>query len=222
MYANIALSHEGQFGESTSILDRCIFESCVNLDWFHVVLILKKNLIWYIASGLKAEIELKSQIELSINARNGTILNIEKRMLKSIKECLIEAGFDEEKIRDARRLPDLASRLDSLGHRRLSYTVGQRLGSHYVHGTWVALRNQYIEPGENGNYLARQATETHINQYIYIPCIIIEALKTFVSYILVSRQDETKVFLQLLEDTVEEISKLNSEITGSDYDEVSQ
>lgn len=218
MLANVALSHEGQFGESTSILDRCIFESCINLSWLCNSNIEEKFDI-YIATGLKTEIELKAQIRQSIEARNGAVLNIEKRMLKSIEECLFEAGFDEEKIKNTGNLPNLAARLNSLGHQRLSYTVGQRIGSHYVHGTWVALRNQYIELDESGNYLTKQATETHINQYVYVSCVVIEALSNFVNYVLVSHQDEAKVFLQLLEDTVEEISKLNNEIIGSDYDE---
>ena len=33
MLSNIALSHKGRFGETTAILDRCIFESCIIIRW---------------------------------------------------------------------------------------------------------------------------------------------------------------------------------------------
>src|SRR6266480_119580 len=33
MLSNIALSHEGKFGETTAIIDRCIFETAVKLTW---------------------------------------------------------------------------------------------------------------------------------------------------------------------------------------------
>ncbi len=33
MFSNIHLSFEGKFGETTAILDRCIFESCVISTW---------------------------------------------------------------------------------------------------------------------------------------------------------------------------------------------
>jgi hypothetical protein len=134
--ANVALSHKGNFGESTSILDRCIFESCVILSWLCNSNIGDK-FERYIASGLKTELELKSEVIKSVEARNGVVLNIEKRMLHSVNECLSEAGFDDEKIKNTKCLPDLAAMLNSLGHQRLSYTTGQRIGSHHVHGTWV-------------------------------------------------------------------------------------
>jgi len=31
MLSNVTLSHEGLFGETTALLDRCIFESCVKV-----------------------------------------------------------------------------------------------------------------------------------------------------------------------------------------------
>jgi mRNA-degrading endonuclease YafQ of YafQ-DinJ toxin-antitoxin module len=216
--ANVALSHKGNFGESTSILDRCIFESCVILSWLCNSKVQDK-FDRYIASGLKTELELKSEVQKSVEARDGVVLNIEKRMLLSIKECLFEAGFDDEKIKNTKGLPDLAAMLNSLGHQRLSYTTGQRIGSHHVHGTWVGLRNHYIELDESGIYRTKQMSETHINQYIYITYIVLEALSNFVNYVFNFHEDEKNVILQLFEDTAEEITNLNNEIRGTDFHE---
>lgn len=33
MLSNVALSHEGKFGETTAIVDRCIFETAVKIIW---------------------------------------------------------------------------------------------------------------------------------------------------------------------------------------------
>ena len=216
--ANVALSHKGNFGESTSILDRCIFESCVILSWLCNSKI-EDKFERYIASGLKTELELKSEVQKAIEARDGVILNIEERMLNSVEGCLSEVGFDDEQIKNTKGLPNLAAMLDSLGHQRFSYTAGQRIGSHHVHGTWVGLRNHYIEIDESGRYRTRQESETHINQYVYITYIVLEALSNFVNFVFVSHEDEKKVILHLFEDTAEEITKLNTEIIGADFDE---
>lgn len=216
--ANVALSHEGNFGESTSILDRCIFESCVILSWLCNANIQDK-FERYIASGLRTELELQTEIQKFIDARDGVVLNIEKRMLNSVKECFAEAGFDKEKIETTKGLPDLASMLNVIGHRRFSYTTGQRIGSHHVHGTWVGLRNHYIELDGNGDYRTKQVTRTHINQYVYITYMVLEALSNFVNYVFESSENEKTVILNLFKDTANEITALNKEIVGTDIDE---
>jgi Family of unknown function (DUF5677) len=33
MLSNVALSHKGRFGETTAIVDRCIFESAIKVTW---------------------------------------------------------------------------------------------------------------------------------------------------------------------------------------------
>lgn len=52
MLANVALSHEGGFGETTSIIDRSIFESCVILSWLCRTRDIDR-FVRYKASGLK-------------------------------------------------------------------------------------------------------------------------------------------------------------------------
>ena len=216
MLANVALSHKGGFGESTSILDRSIFESCVVLSWL-CKSTKKDRFDRYIASGLKTQIELKTQLEKAIDARGGVKLNIEVRMLKSVEGCLDEAGFDENKIKLTKGLPDLASMLEYLGHQRFSYTAGQRISSHHVHGTWVGLRNHYIELADNGVYHTKLSSPMHVNQYVYIAYVVLDALRYFVNYVFVSCETEKETLLNLFKDTANEISGINDEIIGSDY-----
>jgi len=216
--ANVALSHKGAFGESTSIIDRCIFESSVILSWLCNSEI-EDKFERYIASGLKTELELKSEVQKKIATRNGVILKIEERVLRDVGECLSEAGLDDDQINNTKGLPDLAAMLTLLDHQRLSYTTGQRIGSHHVHGTWVGLRNHYLELEESGRYRTKPHSQTHINQYVYITYIVLESLSNFVNFVFLSHEEDTNVILKLFEDTTEEITKLNSEIIGTDFDE---
>jgi Family of unknown function (DUF5677) len=220
MLANIALSHEGEFGESTSILDRCIFESSVILRWL-CRSDAADRFDRYIASGLRTELEIAEQINASITKRgNGEVLQIEKRMLESVSGFLDEAGFDEEKIRSTKGLPDLAAMLNILGHQRFSYTAGQRIGSHHVHGTWVGLRYHYVEKDGHGKYRAKHKSYTHENQYVYVTYSVLAALADFVEFVFQNADEEKQAILDLFKSTEEEITKVNKEVVGSDFDAV--
>jgi hypothetical protein len=216
MLSNVALSHEGKFGETTAIIDRCIFESCVIISW-----LCRTNnpehFVRYIANGLKTELELKQQVEENILARGGNTLAIEKRMLESIERCISESGVSENLISSIRKLPDLASMIRDLGRPRYEYTVGQRIGSHHVHGTWVSLITHYLEKDESGVLRPQgHPCETHVNQYVYIPAVVLDALSAFVEYTFLDCEDKV-VFIRLLEDTSAEIFKINDEVIGNDF-----
>jgi hypothetical protein len=90
MLANIALSHEGKFGETTAIVDRCIFETAVKIVWLCEDPSQEK-FDQYLAEGLKTDLEFKAQIESNIAARNGQAQPIETRMLRSTRSCPTEA-----------------------------------------------------------------------------------------------------------------------------------
>ena len=71
MLANVALSHKGEFGESTMILDRSIFESCIKLIWLCKSYKIGDRFDRYIASGLKTQLELRDQVQKGISERGG-------------------------------------------------------------------------------------------------------------------------------------------------------
>lgn len=212
--SNIALSHEGKFGETTSIVDRCIFESSITLSWLCVTEI-EDRFQRYVGDSLKTELELAAQVRKNVTERGGAKTNIEARMLNSIADCLSEAGFSEAEVESTKKLPDLASMLEALGHQRISYTVGQRISSHHVHGTWVGLRQHYMFLDE-GCYKMKQSSDMHVNQYVYIAEVVLEALKDFVLYIFID--DDKDAVISLFEDTASEIRNLNQEIIATDFD----
>ena len=144
MLANLTLSNQGLFGETTAIVDRCIFESCVKVQWL-CKQASEDFFERFIAEGLNTELALKSQIETNIASRGGAILPIEQRMLRSIECCLRTSSLNDGQIANLKKLPHLASMLDDLGNERLTYVVGQKIGSHHVHGTWPSLLLHYLE-----------------------------------------------------------------------------
>jgi len=217
MLSNVALSHNGLFGETTALIDRCIFESCVKASW-----LCRKGsnelFTRFVADGLKTELALKDEIEAKIAAREGNgTLEIEKRMLSSISRHLRSSGLTNQQISGAKKLPDLATMLEDLGQDRLTYVVGQKLGSHHVHGTWPSLRMHYLE--EDGEGILRPRDHdcpTHVNQYIMVPLVVLDAMHAFVTFVFES-QDDIKPMAGLLESVVKEIQSLNEEVIGSDF-----
>ncbi|MAI42104.1 MAG: hypothetical protein CMP95_06575 [Gammaproteobacteria bacterium] len=218
MLSNIALSHEGLFGETTSIIDRSIFESAIKLSW-----LCSKgdadSFDRFIAEGLKTEIEFKAKIESNIEQRGGDQIAIEKRMLNSIGNYIAKSGLTEEEIRDSKKTPNLAQMIKDIGHDRLAYIVGQKIGSHHVHGTWVSLRFHYLDE-EDGIFHPRDHNvPTLVNQYTYISLVVLYAIADYIQFVCVEEED-AKVMTLLIESISEEIQNLFQEVAGSDNDVV--
>ncbi len=216
MLANVALSHkEGLFGETTALIDRCIFESCVKIQW-----LCTQNsddaFGRFLADGLKAEIALKREVEKRIDDRSGAVFPIERRMLDSISRCLSRSELSESEVVSAKKLPDLATMVDDIGHDRLTYVVGQKIGSHHVHGNWPSLLVHYLELDEDGAFHPRDHNvPTQVDQYVMISLMVIEASKAFVAWLLDS--PEAADLVDLLESQKDELVSVHHEVVGDDF-----
>lgn len=218
--ANVALSHKGLFGETTAILDRCIFESAVKVIW----LCTKgddEGFSRFIADGLKTELELKKKIEKNISDRGGSILAIEKRMLTSISNFVSCSGLTEPEIESAKKLPDLAAMIDVIGQDRLLYLVGQKIGSHHVHGTWPSLWLHYLNEQDGMLGPRDHDCPTHINQYVFVPLLVLQAADAFVNFICHDQRDAVD-WSGLLDSVREEILRLYAEHVGDDFKQVKE
>jgi hypothetical protein len=209
MLSNIALSHQGKFGETTSIIDRCIFESAVKLQWLCIDSTPEK-FNRFLAGGLKTELELKAWIDNAI-AQAGTAQEIETRMLRSISNHIAASGLNETQISELPNVPDMASMLQQTGHDRLMYIVAQKIGSHHVHGTWSSLLIHYLEEREAEAGRPELTTfqprghdcSMHINQYMFTPIIMLDTLSAYVGYTL--REEDASPMKQLFDDTQQEV-----------------
>src|SRR4051812_4820165 len=106
MLSNVALSHEGKFGETTAIVDRCIFESAIKALWL-MQEPSDERFDRYFADGLRTELEFKGHIETNI-AERGEIIPLERKMLRSIENTIMASEMSEDAISNAKKLPDLA------------------------------------------------------------------------------------------------------------------
>ncbi|PHR54872.1 MAG: hypothetical protein COA47_14730 [Robiginitomaculum sp.] len=214
MFSNVALSHEGLFGETTSIIDRSIFESAIKLSWLcHKGDEDSFNRL--IAEGLKTEVQFKKKIVSNIALRKGKQMAIEKRMLNSIENYIQKSEISEEKIVSSKKIPDLASMIEVIGHDRLAYIVGQKIGSHHVHGTWVSLWFHYLEEEDGIIHPRGHDVQTHVNQYAYIPLIVLDAIKAYINYVFID-EDDAKGMSILIDAISKEIQDIYQEVVGSD------
>jgi hypothetical protein len=215
MLSNVALSHEGLYGETTALVDRCIFESAVQIQWLckqdsH------ESFGRYLAEGLKTELALKSEIEDRISSRGGKRLPIEQRMLESISKYLETSGMTDGQIAASKKLPDLASMLDTLGRDHLAYVVGQKIGSHHVHGTWPSLLTHYLDWDASGNFCPRDHNApTHVNQYVFIPLMVLGAAKSYCTWLM--NDPEATLLVDMLQAIEDEILAINREVIGGDF-----
>jgi hypothetical protein len=217
MLSNIALSHEGRFGETTAIVDRRIFESGVKLIWLCIDPCQEK-FTRYLVDGLKTELEFKAKIEANVASREGKAQPIERRMLTSIANHIAAAGLSEGEIAGARKLPDLATILSTIGFDRLVYIAAQKIGSHHIHGTWPSLLFHYLEeePGGSGLFVPRDHDcSTHINQFMFVPVIMLAAMTAYVRYAF-QDSDESRALESLFSSTEAEILRIYTEAMGGD------
>ncbi|TGL63767.1 hypothetical protein EHQ58_00980 [Leptospira ognonensis] len=213
--SNIHLSQGGLFGETTLIIDRCIFESAIKIEWLTSDLESEK-FNRYLADGLKTDIEFKKEIEASIKKRGGGILQIENRMLQSINRRISHSGMTETEILNTKKVPNTASIIELIGKTRLYYVIGQRIGSHHVHGTWQSLLMHYLEEIDDNYILRDHNCSTHINQFFYIETVVLNALISFSKYIF-EQENEAKIFTNLISQVIEDIKVFENEIVGEDF-----
>jgi hypothetical protein len=108
--------------------------------------------------------------------------------------------------------------IQSIGADRLMYIVGQRLGSHHVHGTWPSLQLHYLEEDEEGNLHPRDHDcETHVNQYMMVPLVVLGAIQAFIDFI-VEDAEVAATMKGMINQTAKEIQALAEEVSGRDFE----
>ena len=193
MLANVALSFEGRFGESTLIIDRCIFETALKIVWLTIDNSNEK-FSRYLADGLKSELELRASIEANIKLRAGNTIPVEDRMIENIGSMISASGLTEEEILKEKKLPTVADILRQSGYSDLSYIVGMKVGSHAVHGTWPALLFHYLVKTDTGEYHPRDAdTETDFIQYVYVCLLVLDALSAWTDWAFSGGKTQTEI-----------------------------
>ncbi len=219
MFSNVALSHEGLFGETTAIVDRCIFESAIKLIWLCETNN-QDRFDRFVADGLKTELKFREKIQAIIAERGGP-LAIETRMLESIERHIQSSGMDAASIAASPKLPDLASMISAIRGDTLLYLVGQKIGSHHVHGTWPSLRLHYLQELDGVLVPRDHDCSTHVNQYVFVPLFVLDALRSFATFVLRDPADRDAM-TGLFDSVGQEIMAINAEVVGNDFERTAE
>ena len=149
MVSVLKLSSDQEHGETVQILNRCILESSVNLQY----LLVKDDDTYerFVKVGLASERELYDIIQENIRNRNGEELGIERNMLLSISRTCEDSGVKIEEI-DSKAGSwggSYKDRLNALGLGEW-YPIFQGVTSQSVHGSWSDLIRNYLDKSDNG------------------------------------------------------------------------
>lgn len=177
MLSCVALTHEGRYGETMRLLNRCIVESAINILW-----LCEQNdpslFQRYLADGTKCEVELLDIIRNNISQRDGQTLAIEERMLRSVHHFIESTGLSPEEIRDMSKLPDFKSKLNSLDFNSEAYLALQKMGSHAIHGTWPDLLRFYLDWERGDSFSpADHDSRPHAYDYIHVSSFVLDAMR---------------------------------------------
>lgn len=135
-------------GEIAWASTRLIAECVIN---FRYLLLTRANsdiVTTYVHQSLQHERELRATIEENIRQRNGTVLPIEERMLRSIERTFRDSGVDPK------NLP--AKKIQNWGDKTLrqkavaldlenAYRIVIAAASRNVHGSWHDLLQHHLE-----------------------------------------------------------------------------
>ena len=147
----VKLSSGIEHGETIQALNRCIFESIVNVRY---LLLKDSNYVYdrFVKNGLRAERELYDFVQKNIHSRGDTQLVIEAGMLKSILDKCELSGISIDDINPKAGSwgGSFENRVRALGFDRSAYTIMQMIPSHAIHGTWVDLLNNHLLGDEDG------------------------------------------------------------------------
>jgi hypothetical protein len=146
MIAVLELTCKNDRGEVVLSLTRSIMESAFNLE-FLVCANDDKHFDDFVEYSLGPDRELHDLVQANITKRNdGTVLPIEKRILRSVDRLCAVSGVKIEDVNPkwSSWAGGLKQRLETL-QKEEQYVFMHRVPSHAVHGTWVDLYQQHLK-----------------------------------------------------------------------------
>ena len=160
MVSVLKLSSETEHGDTVQIINRCIIESSIDLQY----LLTKDDETVYekfVKTGLRSERDLYDLIQSNIQKRGGQKLEIEEDMLQSITRTCDKSGV---------RIEDIDSKAGSWGgsyRDRMraigmeeNYPIFQGTTSQAVHGSWSDLIRNHLDKNDSGYKTKLERTGT--------------------------------------------------------------
>ena len=183
MLVIVELSAKGDRADVIAALNRSIMESAINLE-FLAKAFEDDAFNRFVVSSLGPERELYDWIQANIQARQGEMLPIERRMLNSIDDLCRASGItiDEVKRNAGDWAGGLRERLKVLG-KESQYVAMVRLSSHAVHGTWVDLYKKHLRQSSTENRFTPKSDFSWVDERSLGPVTVLtlEAIKPYLA-----------------------------------------
>ena len=205
MRAVTRFAAERSDGEIIPALNRCIMESAVNLEY----LVSSESPTIYddfVEHSLGPERELFELITKNVADRGGHQLDIETRMLESIRRTCRASGKLIEDLNAKRGSwgGNFRERLEALDKGEL-YLSLQKLGSHSIHGTWTDLSRNYVEEETtSGKYRARKEKRPDARILTPVAYLVLDSVGAYVANVFSDRK-ECPAVLGVLSDLLDRL-----------------
>ena len=212
MTSVLKLSSEVEHGETVQIIDRCILESSIDLQY-----LLKKDddtvFERFVKVGLKSERELYGIIQENIRNRNGQELEIERDMLRSITRTCEHSGMKIEEI-DPKAGSWGGSYRDRMTEIGLGegYPIFQGMTSQAVHGSWSDLIRNYLNKNDTGYEPKSDHTQTEGKLFGPTALFATNAAKVYIDRFFDTRNAEPLV--QRLDDLQQRLALVEASRPG--------
>lgn len=141
--------------ETADILLRLVFETSVNAR-FLIQEWSAELADSYVRTSLRHERKLRDTIEANVSARNGEVLPIEDRMLRSIDRTAVLSGVPLDTVDLKQKAPwggkHVAQKAKEVGWLNAYDAVFGGM-SHNVHGSWQDLLSHHLEADQAGRFV---------------------------------------------------------------------
>lgn len=174
----IHLSEDGLFGETASIIERCLFESCLRLRWL-IQDETDERVKIFICDSLKKDVEFKEYIESNEKAL-GYRTSIGTKLCDQIQELLGSSFVEQNQIKKSPRMPSFDKMCKDLELDPIYYLLFQRQRSHSIHGSWTDLYLHYLRKDGNKGFVPRDHdVRIKAEQFLVVIRVLIETMTVY-------------------------------------------
>jgi hypothetical protein len=196
--------------ETSFILSRLVFETLVNIRY--MISNFSSELIdSYVAYSFRHERKLRDVILENVSVREGRMLPIEDRMLKSINRSASAAGMVWDDLNPLQRGPwggkNLFDKAEAVGLDKV-YLAAFGGPSHSVHGNWHEVYGNHLHWDEKNGFTPNLDWHHPRPQVLFAICtLVIETLNIYFDFMCGEQAKET--FEKPLQDLYARVFQVN-------------
>lgn len=195
--------------EVSIVLSRLIFECIVNLRYM-IANASAELFRSYRIYSLQHELRLIERIEENAAGREGLVLPIEDRMIRSINASFAASNLTREEVANGRERNwnglNLFERAKTIGLDQ-AYLAAFGGGSHSIHGNWQDLLEYHLEKVDDDTYKAN--FDWHMPRPQILEALVTLMCEALIDYARFMSEEEVTDFSQRLQDLSERSLRLS-------------